>query len=205
MLPLSESQNDLPLGGRLKSYCHLWQDPHTVNLLEKGLTWEWDETALFPSNSMLNPRASKTDLQLLPEIEEMIKLRVIAPIDPEEILFLGFVFGKLKPSGKKRTIFDMSALNPCILNEHFTMLKNIDLLHLITPHCLMISLDLSNAYWHVPIHPHFQRYLTFPFNGQFWKFLAMPFGLNIAPRTFTRIMKDLVRYWTELKIQVVSR
>ena len=51
-----------------------------------------------------------------------------------------------------------------------------------------VSLDLEDAFCPVPIHPNFRKYLRFAFQGQVYKFQAMPFGLAIAPRVFTKLM-----------------
>lgn len=54
------------------------------------------------------------------------------------------------------------------------------------------SVDLKDAYWYVSINKNFQQYLGFMFKGQVYCFVALPYGLNIAPRIFTLIMKDFL-------------
>ena len=39
-------------------------------------------------------------------------------------------------------------------------------LGLVTPNCRMASLDLKDAYYSVRIHPYFQKYLKFMYNGE---------------------------------------
>ena len=39
-------------------------------------------------------------------------------------------------------------------------------LGLVTPNCWMASLDLKDAYYSVRIHPYFQKYLKFMYNGE---------------------------------------
>jgi hypothetical protein len=51
-----------------------------------------------------------------------------------------------------------------------------------------VSLDLEDAYFHVPIHPNYRKYLRFAFQGQVYQFRSMPFGLATAPRVFTKLM-----------------
>ena len=57
-----------------------------------------------------------------------------------------------------------------------------------------VSLDLEDAFFHVPIHPNFRKYLRFAFQGQVYQFRAMPFGLAIAPRVFTKLMAAVGAY-----------
>ena len=54
------------------------------------------------------------------------------------------------------------------------------------------SVDLADAYWHVPVNPRFQPFLGFKLGSQRFQFQVMPFGLNIAPRIFTKITKPIV-------------
>ena len=51
-----------------------------------------------------------------------------------------------------------------------------------------VSLDLSDAYFHVPIHPSCRKYLRFCHNQEVFQFRALPFGLATAPRVFTKLM-----------------
>ena len=51
----------------------------------------------------------------------------------------------------------------------------------------MITLDLKDAYFQVPVHPHSSRYLRFVWEGKTFQFKALCFGLSTAPQIFTRI------------------
>ncbi|XP_041437982.1 uncharacterized protein pfkfb2.L isoform X1 [Xenopus laevis] len=53
---------------------------------------------------------------------------------------------------------------------------------------LLMSLDIKDAYLHVPIWPPHHRYLRFAFKNKHFQFVALPFGLSSAPRVFTKLM-----------------
>ena len=53
------------------------------------------------------------------------------------------------------------------------------------------SIDLTDAYFHVPIHPKFQKYLCFHVQGRAYQFRALPFGIATAPLEFTRVVKEV--------------
>ena len=58
--------------------------------------------------------------------------------------------------------------------------------------CFMASLDLTDAYYAVPIlHPALQKYLKFQVFPQLYKYIALPNGLCSAPRIFTKLMKPV--------------
>ena len=54
------------------------------------------------------------------------------------------------------------------------------------------SLDLKDAYLHIPIAPASQRFLAFEYRGESFKFTALPFGLSTSLRVFTRVAGAVV-------------
>ena len=60
------------------------------------------------------------------------------------------------------------------------------------------SIDLSDAYLHIPIHPNSRKYLRFCYKSQVFQFTSLPFGLATAPQVFTMIVK-------EVKLMALSR
>ncbi len=50
------------------------------------------------------------------------------------------------------------------------------------------SLDLKNVYFHIQIAPHHRRFVIFVFEVEAYQYTVMPFGLSLAPRTFTKCM-----------------
>ena len=51
-----------------------------------------------------------------------------------------------------------------------------------------VSIDLLDAYHHVPIAAASRELLGFTFNGSVYRLKALPFGLKPAPRLFTRLV-----------------
>ena len=68
----------------------------------------------------------------------------------------------------------------------------------------LTSIDLKEAYWHVPIARSFQKYLAFALTTGNYCFRAMPFGLNVAPRVFTKLCAVLVKDLRERGILVFA-
>ena len=59
---------------------------------------------------------------------------------------------------------------------------------LLTPPAFLATLDISEAYTHIPMRPNLYRYLAFSYLGQLYFFHALPFGLNVAPYIFTQVL-----------------
>ena len=71
--------------------------------------------------------------------------------------------------------------------ESLTTLKS-----LINPGDYMMYIDLTGAYLSVPIHQESQKFLRFIWQNKAYQFKAIPFGLNVAPRVFTKLLKPIV-------------
>ena len=96
-----------------------------------------------------------------------------------------------KKGGSMRPVIDLSALNQFIENPHFQMEHFSSIKTLLKPGHFMTKLDLKDAYLSVAVHPDCQKYLRFVWKNLTFQFRALPFGLNIAPRVFTRLLKPV--------------
>ena len=52
--------------------------------------------------------------------------------------------------------------------------------------------DLSDAYHHLALHPDLRHLFQFQINGCFYECIALPFGWNLAPFTFTKFTKPAI-------------
>ena len=57
----------------------------------------------------------------------------------------------------------------------------------LSPGDWVTSINLKDAYFHVPVHPDFRKYLRVAVGGKVYQFRALPFGLSPAPREFCRV------------------
>ena len=54
------------------------------------------------------------------------------------------------------------------------------------------SIDLKDTYFHVLFHPRDRKWLLFVWQDRVLQFLALPFGLSLAPLVFTKVVRELV-------------
>ena len=66
------------------------------------------------------------------------------------------------------------------------MLTHASLLRLVRQDDWFTSVDLKDAYFHVPIYPPHRKYLRFAFQGICYEYRVLPFGLSLSPRVFVR-------------------
>jgi len=106
-----------------------------------------------------------------------------------------------KGTTKKRMVLDMSRLSKFIPCPRFKMTTAKAVRQVISEGAWIITLDWKCAYWYVPIHPKFQLLLGFRIEDQSCQFTAMPFGLNIAPRIFTKLCSVIIK---ELRLKGIK-
>ncbi|XP_058865945.1 uncharacterized protein LOC131708048 [Acipenser ruthenus] len=91
-----------------------------------------------------------------------------------------------KRDGGVRPILDLRLLNGFLKERRFRMLTHHHILQSVRPGDWFTTVDLRDAYFHIPIRPEHRRYLRFSFQGSAYEFAVLPFGLSLAPRTFSK-------------------
>ena len=125
------------------------------------------------------------------EIERLLKLKVIAQSTNESGEFISTIFVRPKQDGSFRLILNLKILNNYIEYHHFKMETLQSAINMMTEGCYMACIDLKDAYYSVPIHNDFQKYLKFLWRNTLYKFTCLPNGLACAPRLFTKLMKPV--------------
>ena len=115
----------------------------------------------YPPNSIQRDHTPLVDR----EISSLLDKGVIVSCAHEPGEFISPIFTVPKKDGTVRPILNLKKLNSYITNSHFKMDAIRTILGLVTPNCWMASLDLKDAYYSVRIHPNFQKYLKFTYNG----------------------------------------
>lgn len=67
----------------------------------------------------------------------------------------------------------------------------------------MTKIDLSNAYFHIPIAQTHQRFLAFAYDGVTYEMTCLPFGLATAPWAFANISNWLANLFRKEGIRVI--
>ncbi|XP_038128389.1 uncharacterized protein LOC119774782 [Cyprinodon tularosa] len=130
------------------------------------------------------------------EILSLIDKRAVSVVSPEQSLsgFYSryFLVPKRGGGGGIRPILDLRALNKFLRKYKFRMLTHAALLRLVRPNDWFSSVDLKDAYFHIPIYPPHRQYLRFAFQGVCYEYGVLPFGLSLSPRVFIRCTEAAV-------------
>ncbi|XP_073406146.1 uncharacterized protein [Dendrobates tinctorius] len=211
-VPSSEGQHigeikikslDPPVGGRLKIFFTKWEqitlNPWILNIIKEGIKIEflripYEFFVITRLNSSLQQKALEDEIRVL------LAKKVLVDV-PEEQQGRGFyspLFLVSKPDGTFRTIINLKKLNSFIKNYKFKMESIRSTIKLLFPNCVMAGIDLKDAYYHLPIHNRFQKYLKVAVEVEgrihHFQYAAMPFGLSTAPRIFTKVMAEVMAY-----------
>jgi len=112
-------------------------------------------------------------------------------LDPSTPGFYSRLFVVPKPNGKWRPVIDLKALNHFVKVPKFKMESLQSIWSALLPGNYAFSLDLQDAYFHIPIHKSHRKFLRFVVRDQVYQFRALPFGLASAPWIFTQVMAQV--------------
>ena len=107
----------------------------------------------------------------------------------------------VQSSGKLILILDLSHLNKYIVRKSVKYEDLRTVLQMFLPGMSTVfSFDLKSAYHHVDICEEHRKFLSFKSPSSdgvmtFYEFKVLPFGLTSAPYVFTKVIRQLVKYW----------
>lgn len=125
------------------------------------------------------------------EVEKLLHKGVIVATRQGKGEFISPIFVRPKKDGSLRMILNRKRLNIPVEYQHFKMDTLRSAINMMRPYCYMVSADLKDAYYSVPIACCDKKYLTFELMGQFNKFTCFPNGLAFSPRKFTELLKPV--------------
>ncbi|MDY6816767.1 MAG: reverse transcriptase domain-containing protein, partial [Pseudomonadota bacterium] len=150
-------------------------------------------------------------------MQELLEKQAVEQV--HNLSSLGFhslMFLVPKKNGKLRPIIDLRRLNDFLVIPSFQMETSVSVAAAVQPEDWATSLDLTDAYFHVPVAPWFRKYLRIVVQGKVYQYRALPFGLSTSPLAFTKVLEPLAvhlhtrgivlhRYLDDLLIRSQSR
>jgi hypothetical protein len=93
--------------------------------------------------------------------------------------FISNIFLVKKKNGGMRPVISLKRLNAAHLETpHFRMETPQDVCHAIRPGDWAASINLRDAYFHIPIHAADRKFLCFGWRGRLFQFCVLPFSLS---------------------------
>ena len=196
------AQLHIPVGGRLRFFWKFWREIGASRKIARWLNRgyrlpfasgeETEARKLLTTScpSFLIPgyaKGSEKAVVLHDMIIDLLQKDVIEKVPVGSPCFFNVVFLRPKPNGKWRLIIDVSRLNQFLVVKKFRM-DTVQLMRdAVEPDMWATSIDLSEAFHHIPIHQNFRCFLAFCIQGQNYWYKACPFGLSPIPQVFTEV------------------
>ena len=86
-----------------------------------------------------------------------------------------------------RPVINLVPLNDFLYVTKFRMETTASVIHILRRVDFMVSIDLQDAYFQIPVHQSARRYLRFCLRGKVFQFKALYFGLATAPQVFKKV------------------
>ena len=119
------------------------------------------------------------------ELKRLEELKVIAPVD-EPTEWVSQIVVAMKKSGSLRICIDPKPLNDALKREHYQIPVIDDLLPDLTDVCVFTKVDLASAFWHLELDEESSVLTTFATPYGCFKWLRLPFGLNVSSEIFQK-------------------
>ena len=186
----------MPVGGRIQLFLTFWHqitsDNWILEVVREGYALEFVGPPP-PGPVRITPAGAKGSPVRL-EVQALLKKKAIEPVDPHRRggRFYSTFFLRPKKSGGLRPILNLRPLNKHLRAQYFKMDHLGSIVGSIKRGFYAVSLDLTDAYLHIPIRESHRRFLSFAISqSEHYQFSVLCFGLRTAPRVFTKVVSEI--------------
>ena len=202
----------VPPHKRVQAAWREWEalgDLYVARIARNGLQFEW-----IPGFDPLHPDDIYRPFSLSPyarddldddevlqrEIDKLILAGHVSEIEPEDAKCVTSIFLVEKkphpknPQGSSRPCTNLKPLNRFRHVTYFSLPMLREILPYLKKGYYACKLDLKSAYLHMPIAKRDAPWLAFRHRGRVFRWDCLPFGLNIAPREWQRMMLPVVSH-----------
>lgn len=191
---------DLPrMPGRLKSKIHVWRrttsDSFVLSVINGGYKISWNEYGAPPPKEQSNSPNCVNHVEFIDtSIQDALTMGVICETSRESLHNISPLNVDVKKSnGKCRLIFNAMFINTFMKVPKFKypqLYREGREIFLGSQYGYV--LDISQAFYHIEIHPMFYRYLGFMWRGRYYYWKCCPFGVSFGPWLWDRILAPVV-------------
>ncbi len=159
-----------------------------LNVIERGYTLQFRRRPPRFNGVVQSLTSPRNAQALRQEIGCLLEKGAVERVPPHELEsgFYSRYFVVPKRDGGLRPILDLRPINRALCERQFRMVTLKQILAQIRPGDWFASVDLKDAYFHIQIAPHHRRFLRFAFENTAYQYSVLPFGLALAPRTFSK-------------------
>lgn len=134
----------------------------------------------------------------------LLKSEAIIKSKDELGQFISNVFTVPKSDGTDRLVINLKELNKFVDCPHFKMEDYRTACTIISHDDYLSVIDQREAYHAIPVQKYHQKYLKFRWKNVLYQYTCLPFGLNVAPYIYTKLMKPVLSNMRCFGIKCVS-
>ena len=184
----------LPIGGRLRAGKAAWElvtkNPWALGVVTGGYKIRWVDGYPDTPHRGKNPSTDEAGKVILDgEVEAMLAKEAIHAVHSsvDEVVSSYFARPKKTP-GKWRPIVSLKYTNSYIAYQKFRMCTPAEVKRWVLPGHLMTSVDLTDAYFAIPLEEDAWRFTRFQWRGKTYEYKVIMFGLAPSARVFTKML-----------------
>jgi len=143
------------------------------------------------------------DAEIQRELDEGYVLEVTDPKELDELVCVSSAF-VVHSAHKPRAVFDYKHPNQFqeVSSCKYETLQ--ELAPTLRPDDALLQWDIQDAYHHLVIRPEDRKYLAFRTLGRVFVPVTMPFGLRVAPLTWTKVMRPFLQHLRSLGFRIIA-
>jgi hypothetical protein len=149
------------VGGHLKDFAPFWKDVLNYSFILEAVTgfnpqFTSPSPLSLPGLKFESPSHGKNDHFIDKEVEALLAKGAIkeVPLSPPPLSYISPIFLITKKDGGMRPILNLNKLNAAHLDTPYFRMETVeDICHALRPGDWATSIDLRDAYFHVPLHP----------------------------------------------------
>ena len=108
------------------------------------------------------------------------------------VFHLSIVFKK--KGGTYRLINDLRRINGHCKALKFQYEDIKCVLDIIQPQDRLITLDIKDGFYNIPVSPDSQKYLGIQWRNKTYVWTVLPFGLSVSPYFFCKTVREIIRF-----------
>lgn len=177
-------------GGRLTLFVDAWTKrgaPGPLIQLISGYKIPFQAKPPLVSPSLLSSRYQTAPSSQMDQVINSMAVENILEGAPDTPSFISTLFLTPKSDGSMRPIFNLKRLNQFVKITKFRLISVHRIPDFIQPNDWMVKVDLTQAYYHVPVSQSHRCFLRLFYRGQLLQMTCLPFGLATAPKTFASL------------------
>ncbi|KAG1451707.1 hypothetical protein G6F46_009043 [Rhizopus delemar] len=193
-----------PVGGRLSKFHQKWQAISINSFVNTTIQHGYriqshtlPPTATTPS--AIQPFGNEQIPLIDQAIQDLLSKQAIEPVSDAEVRttsgFYSSMFVIPKKDSGIRSVFNLKRLNQYLDAPHFKMETIREVALMINPNDYLVSIDLSDAFLHVGLHPELRRFLWLKWKDQVYQYCTAAFGLSTSPFVFSKVYRPILEHF----------